>query len=1073
MKKIILIVTFYFAFLGFGKAQTSILIYSEDFEGSTSGIYMNTTGTEIPGTNTGINKWKINNSYTGTPLYPNTPGEDQTESGNISFAPYSKYLHIEDEAAESSDGISNCNYNPTVASDRFVQFGPGFCTLGITDVIFTFFYICEGSPGAYAEVYYSADNGPWTSIGTYSNQMMWKNVTFHDAAFDNIVNLKFGIRWVNNSGSLPGKMSFGIDDVYLKGNFDNSSVGFNVILDTVAPTPVCQNYAVNVFFHMPVPICGSGFYEVELSDATGNFSNPISLGINQISNLQSNSVLSTTIPSNTPPGTCYKIRIKYSYSFYGLNFYTNASACFEVLNCPNTVETQMPVICNDDTVCIGSVILVPFFSTGVFLPGNNYYAELSDSTGTFSSNLNVFGSSPDNATYDPDIVPGPGTVGGLVNEDNQPIPDGCNYYLRVSSTSPATIGQVVYGPFCLKHCDIETNKKQSIQACISSTQGFDTTITIDMNHFDSTTTAAVYDASNHFLLEILDPAYFMTVNIGVLGDVTATSDTTMQIHIPPVQDLASLGLAPGMYYARIVATSSSHSYDLLGTLIFLTIGAPADNLTIWQSPPDSVLCTNTAVYFYPIPYNAGMPMFSTYEWYLNGNLFSTDAAIGILFYGAGTYNLTVQETNFGCQGPVTPNSTSLTVKGTPSANISGPSQACLGDTLHYQVPFQNSVYYEWTSEFGTVVDTSNNILNIRFDEEGIYTLKILCLNECGPANGSKNVVITQHPEASFSLLPDTLCSGEKATLAYTGTSTPVSYAWNFGGGTGAPGGNNPNQQAAWDSTGQHKVILTVTKYGCASKDSNYVYILETPRPYFSIPNQCFGNFTQFTDSSQGNVNSWLWYFGEDNESSDLVNPTHLYHNDGSYDVQLIVTALNGCFDTLKQNIIINKVPSSTFSFKSPFCHDATSPIAYTGSGTSNANFLWNFNGANIISGSGIGPYEISWSDIGIYNVELTVTENGCNSKTIEPITMEACEIVAPNVITPGNKDSKNDFFFMKGLESYPNSKLQIFNRWGKKVYESEDYKNDWDAENNSDGVYYWVLTLKTGTSMKGIVNVLR
>jgi len=41
---------------------------------------------------------------------------------------------------------------------------------------------------------------------------------------------------------------------------------------------------------------------------------------------------------------------------------------------------------------------------------------------------------------------------------------------------------------------------------------------------------------------------------------------------------------------------------------------------------------------------------------------------------------------------------------------------------------------------------------------------------------------------------------------------------------------------------------------------------------------------------------------------------------------------------------------------------------------------------------------------------------------------------------------------------YPGSSLSIFNRWGNKIYESSDYKNDWKGDGQSDGVYYFVLT---------------
>lgn len=51
----------------------------------------------------------------------------------------------------------------------------------------------------------------------------------------------------------------------------------------------------------------------------------------------------------------------------------------------------------------------------------------------------------------------------------------------------------------------------------------------------------------------------------------------------------------------------------------------------------------------------------------------------------------------------------------------------------------------------------------------------------------------------------------------------------------------------------------------------------------------------------------------------------------------------------------------------------------------------------------------------------------------------------------------------------PNSKLQIFNRWGNSVYQSNDYQNNWTTE--VDGVYYYVLLVHE-QEYKGFVQVL-
>ena len=74
----------------------------------------------------------------------------------------------------------------------------------------------------------------------------------------------------------------------------------------------------------------------------------------------------------------------------------------------------------------------------------------------------------------------------------------------------------------------------------------------------------------------------------------------------------------------------------------------------------------------------------------------------------------------------------------------------------------------------------------------------------------------------------------------------------------------------------------------------------------------------------------------------------------------------------------------------------------------------------------------------------------------------------PQLISP-NGDGINDKFVIDGLKGFPNSQLLIFTRSGQLVYQSEDYKSDWDgryqastwSHNNivAPGVYYYILTL--------------
>lgn len=99
--------------------------------------------------------------------------------------------------------------------------------------------------------------------------------------------------------------------------------------------------------------------------------------------------------------------------------------------------------------------------------------------------------------------------------------------------------------------------------------------------------------------------------------------------------------------------------------------------------------------------------------------------------------------------------------------------------------------------------------------------------------------------------------------------------------------------------------------------------------------------------------------------------------------------------------------------------------------------------------------------------------NTCGTRTFATqVHVKNCDLFIPNVFTPNN-DKSNDSFYIRNIESHP-AKLIISNRWGKEVYVSDSYMNDWTAEGCSDGVYFYLLTLhKDQTQYKGWVQVIR
>jgi gliding motility-associated-like protein len=87
------------------------------------------------------------------------------------------------------------------------------------------------------------------------------------------------------------------------------------------------------------------------------------------------------------------------------------------------------------------------------------------------------------------------------------------------------------------------------------------------------------------------------------------------------------------------------------------------------------------------------------------------------------------------------------------------------------------------------------------------------------------------------------------------------------------------------------------------------------------------------------------------------------------------------------------------------------------------------------------------------------TDDGCTDTLIIEVTIKKFKMNIPNVFTP-NGDGTNEKWEIPDLEKYITNEVVVFNRWGKKVFEATDYKNNWDGGKLGDGVYFYILRCK-------------
>ncbi|TNE56061.1 MAG: gliding motility-associated C-terminal domain-containing protein [Bacteroidetes bacterium] len=110
---------------------------------------------------------------------------------------------------------------------------------------------------------------------------------------------------------------------------------------------------------------------------------------------------------------------------------------------------------------------------------------------------------------------------------------------------------------------------------------------------------------------------------------------------------------------------------------------------------------------------------------------------------------------------------------------------------------------------------------------------------------------------------------------------------------------------------------------------------------------------------------------------------------------------------------------------------------------------------------------------------LTGTLNGCTLSDQMTVFLEPL-LVIPKAFTP-NDDGANDTWVIPGIELYPNCTVQIYDRWGQKVFATTGYNKQkaWDGKRNghllNESTYFYIIELRDAEKqvLKGNVSIVK
>jgi hypothetical protein len=453
------------------------------------------------------------------------------------------------------------------------------------------------------------------------------------------------------------------------------------------------------------------------------------------------------------------------------------------------------------------------------------------------------------------------------------------------------------------------------------------------------------------------------------------------------QWLSTGGLTLGKTSKLNIQPLVKSSYILEVTNSFGCIKRDTTNISINALPVanagvDKSVCIGDTINIGP-----GSTSGMTYIWMsLSGITLGTSSTLDIAPVSiTSDYVLQVTNTAQKCSNKDTIKITALTL---PAADAGSNQPLCLGSSLQIGNTATSGVTYSWTSNPSGFASTSAN----PSVSPKVNTTYYLETKEIATGCMNKDSALINIQSVPSILITGSLTSCIADTVTYsTAGGMGDTYNWAVGGGNIISGQNSNSILVNWNTPGIHSLSLLETNdVTCSDNDSIMVSISTLPNAKFGTAKSCFGDATQFTDSST-DATTYVWNFG-DGGNSTAANPTHNYAATGTYTTKLIVKNAAGCRHIASKQFDITPLPSVSFTFaKQParaFNFTSTSTIS---SGTI-TSWKWDFGDGTL---SSLENPSHQYSSAASFDVKLcAMSAAGCESCTTQNLAVTGINDIA-------------------------------------------------------------------------------
>ncbi|MEY2703309.1 MAG: putative adhesin, partial [Bacteroidota bacterium] len=570
----------------------------------------------------------------------------------------------------------------------------------------------------------------------------------------------------------------------------------------------------------------------------------------------------------------------------------------------------------------------------------------------------------------------------------------------------------------------------------------------------------VRDAAYNTGCASVNPQYFDVFNGGANIN---TANTNYNGQVVPLTATSSVVPFTNYHIKMVIADRSDNSFD---SVVFLEEGS----FNIGQVELGNDLLASAGQALCPgesYVLDSGLaPNLYTFQWSQNGQVIPNQTGSTLNVTSSGTYSLSAQYGTSTCFA-----TDSIIIEFNQPMALTAPQNLTICNSSGYSTfdltqntpvilnslsPTQYTVSYHTSQAdaqaYLNPISSANAYINTIQWSQTIYVR--IKNNSTGCVETRTFNIVVQDLTPQFTITSNfSLCSGTSGTITVTPTNytnSEVTYSWSLNGNALT----DTTPSISVNQAGTYTVVIN--RSGCSASGSTVVSLIAVPVAD-NLPNVNACDEYILPTLSTGNS-----YRTAPNGGGNVLSPGTIITTSQTIYVFAQTSTNPNCTDEESFDVTITNSPDFTISGA---CMGSQFVLTVNLVNPQNYSYQW-YDNLNQIVGTNTNTLQIS--EPGTYSCAVSNTSGFvCTTNISQAFDNIICQI--QRGISP-NGDGLNDYLELTA------EKVEIFNRYGSKVYSKVNYHNDWFGQSDSgsvlpDGTYYYSVKLLGGELKTGWIYI--